>query len=326
MLRSLTWHRAVTLPLHDTLTMSLHTACAIFLCLLGNLVWSPPALASEPADGTSVYAFGRHLLELGEYYRAITELKRFSLLFPDDPRQPAAHMLLGLAYQASADYDSAAVYFRRLQQTEDHDDVSRLALFKLGEMHLQQRQYQQATRLFQHFLMRFPDGPLVDRTTYLLGLTHTLEGETQEAKRLFASLSPGGPWTDRANAIQEALGIAEPHPSKSPRVAGILAGVLPGAGHLYLGKPRHAATALLLNGLFLTGATFSFLKGLEVVGVILLYFETGWYLGNIHSAKEGAREFNRRQMQDVQDQLYKTYVPPGLTLQQLPGLGLNIKF
>jgi tetratricopeptide (TPR) repeat protein len=265
-------------------------------------------------------------LELGEHYRAITELKRFSLLFPDDPRQPAAQILLGLAYEAEADYDSATGYFRRLQQTEDAGDVDRLALFKLGELRLHQRQYQQATRLFQRFLTRFPEGPLVDRTTYLLGLTYTLEGEMQAGRRRFASLPPDSPWTERANDIQHALNISDPRPSKSPRIAGILAGILPGAGHLYLGKPRHAITALLLNGLFLAGATFAFREGLEATGVILLYFETGWYLGNINSAKEGAREFNRRQIQDVQNQFYTTYVPPGLTFKQLPGLGLNIQF
>ncbi len=314
----------VTIPLHDMLTMLL--PFAVFLCLIGNLVWPLSTLAAEPANGASVYAFGRHLLELGDHYRAITELKRFSLLFPDDPKQLAAQMLLGLAYEALADDDSAIGYFRRLQQTEDGNDFNRLALFKLGEMRLQQRQYQQATQLFRRFLTQFPDGPLVDRTTYLLGVTHTLAGKAETAAQSFTSLSPGSPWFHRANAIQTAFDMAEPRPSKSPRVAGILAGILPGAGHLYLGKPRHAITALLLNGLFLAGATVAFLEGLEAAGVILLYFETGWYLGNINSAKEGAREFNRRYMQDLQDHLYKTYVPPGLTLKQLPGLGLNIQF
>jgi tetratricopeptide (TPR) repeat protein len=306
--------------------MSLHAAFAIFLCLAGTFFWSFPALASASADGASVYAFGRHLLEIGEPYNAITELKRFSLLFPDDPRQPTAQMLLGFAYEALDDNDSAIDYFRRLQQAEDDGDVNRLALFKLGEIRLQQRQYRQATQLFKRFLTQFSEGPLVDRTTYLLGVTHSLEGERPAAKRLFASLAPGSPWTDRARALQDTLDMAEPSPSKSPRVASILAGILPGAGHLYLGKPRHAITALLLNGLFLAGATFSFLEGLEATGVILLYFETGWYLGNINSARAGAHEFNRRQRQDAQDQLYTTYVPPSLTLKQLPGLSLRIKF
>lgn len=307
---------------------------AVMLYLVGNLVLGSPAHASETpstdaaqsADAASIYAFGHHLLALGDHYRAITELKRFSILFPDDPRQPAAQLLLGLAYQAEADYDSATAYFRRLRQNEGENDFDRLALFKLGEMRLQQRQYPQAIRLFQRFLKQFPDGPLVDRTQYLLGLTQTLEGDLQTAEPIFEFLSPGTAWADEASAIQRTLEAAEPLQSKSLRVAGILAGVLPGAGHLYLGKPRHAITAFLLNGLFLAGATFAFLEGLEATGVILLYFETGWYLGNIRSAREGARDFNRRQMQDVQEQLFTTHVPPGLTLKQIPGLGLKIRF
>jgi tetratricopeptide (TPR) repeat protein len=306
--------------------MSLRAAFIAFLCLIGNLSWSLPALASTPANGESIYAFGYHLLELGDHYRAITELKRFSLLFPDHPKQPAAQILLGLAYEASADYDSATNYFRRLQQTENDSDIHRLALYKLGEIRLRQRQYQQATQIFQRFLTQFPDGSLVDRTTYLLGLTQTLEGKPQAAKRLFGSFSPDSPWKDRANALQQTIDFTEPRPYKSPRTAGILAGILPGAGHLYLGKPRHAITALLLNGIFIAGATFSFLEGLEATGVILLYFETGWYLGNIKSAREEAHEFNRQQLQDLQNQLYKTYVPPEITIKQLPGLNLNIAF
>lgn len=308
--------------------MSRLAVSALMFILVGNLVAGTLAHASDTpgADATSVYAFGRHLLALGDHYRAITELKRFSVLFPDDPRQSAAQMLLGLAYQAEADYDTANTYFGRLRQNEGENDFSRLALFKLGEMRLQQRQYPQAIRLFQRFLKQFPDGPLVDRTQYLLGLTHTLEGDPQSAKSIFESLALGTGWADEVLGIQRTLELAEPRESKSPRVAGILAGVLPGAGHLYIGKPRHAITAFLLNGLFLAGATVAFLEGLEATGVILLYFETGWYLGNIRSAREGALEFNRRQVQDVQDQLFTTYVPPGLTFKQLPGLGLKINF
>ncbi len=308
--------------------MSLLAVSTILFCLVGNALLGAPALASDTpaADATSVYTFGRHLLTLGDHYRAITELKRFSVLFPDDPRLPAAQMLLGLAYQAEADYDSATPYFRRLHQNKGASDIDRLALFKLGEMRLQQRQYPQAIRLFTRFLNQFSEGPLVDRTQYLLGLTQTLAGDAKAARSLFESLSPETAWARQANTIQQVLEAAEPSETKSPRVAGILAGVLPGAGHAYIGKPRHAITAFLLNGLFLAGATYAFLEGLEATGLILLYFETGWYLGNIRSAREGALEFNRRQTQDVRDQLFTSYVPPGLTLKQLPGIGLKINF
>jgi hypothetical protein len=104
--------------------------------------------------------------------------------------------------------------------------------------------------------------------------------------------------------------------------------MLPGAGHLYLGKPRHAITAFLLNGLFLRGAVFAFREGLEATGVILLYFETGWYLGNINSAVEGATDYNRQHQQVRRDHLLSTYAPSPLNLRQLqgPGIGLRLSF
>jgi len=301
-------------------------------CLLG--VWlvaqlSGTGWASQAdASGTSFYQFGLHLFRLGDYYRAITELKRFSLLFPQNHRQPAAQVLIGLALQEDGEPDAALAHFQRLSQSQEITDVNRLALFKLGELHLVQQQYRQAVEQFQRFLGTFADGPLVDRTTYLLGLSWALDGHPEQAQEVLQLLTSDHAWSDRALALQQELYTAAPPASKSPRLAGILAGILPGAGHLYLGKPRHAITAFLLNGLFITGAVYALLEGLEASAAILLFFETGWYLGNINSAIEGAREFNLQQRQASRHHLQTTYAPPPLTLDQLqaPGIGLRLQF
>jgi TolA-binding protein len=91
------------------------------------------------ASGIAVYQFGLHLFRLGDYYRAITELKRFSLLFPQNPHMPAAQVLIGLALQADGEPDAALTHFQRLSQTQEPTEVNRLALFKLGELHLAQQ-------------------------------------------------------------------------------------------------------------------------------------------------------------------------------------------
>ena len=125
----------------------------------------------------------------------------------------------------------------------------------------------------------------------------------------------------------EARQLAPPV-HKSPAVAGVLSAVLPGAGHLYIGKPLQALTAFLLNGLFLAGAVYAVGEGLEGTAAILLFFETGWYLGTINSARAGAREFNRLQRQVAADRLLANYSLPPLDLEQLllPALGLRLKF
>jgi outer membrane protein assembly factor BamD (BamD/ComL family) len=279
------------------------------------------------ADGTPLYAFGMHLFQLGDYYRAVTELKRFTLLFPNHQRALSAQVLIGLALQEDGLDDDAFTHFQRLRQIE-HADVSRVAAFKLGEVRFGQQQYQQAVAHFQEFLQLFPDGPLVPRTLYMLSLSWALDGHTDRAQRLLDTFPAEHVFADQARALQLTLQNPPSDPPKSPRTAGILAGLLPGAGHLYVGKPGQALTAFLLNGLFITGAVFALREGLEATGAILLYFEVGWYLGNIKSATAGAHEANRRHQSAWADQLRTTYAPAPLSLRDLqtPGLGLRLSF
>ena len=303
------------------------------MCLLlgGLLFWHhvemPQAQPAE-APGTTLYAFGLHLFRLGDYYRAITEFKRFSLLFPDHQQRPAAQLLIGLALQEDRLYDDAFVHFQQLQQTDSLTDVGRVAAFKLGELRFQQEQYRQAITHWQQFLRFFPDGPLVPQATYLLGLATALDGQLAQAPRVLAAFPPGHAWSEQAFALQHALESPPPAPTKSPATAGLLAGILPGAGHLYIGKPGQALAAFVLNGAFLTGAAFAFHEGLEAVGGILLYFEAGWYLGNIKSAADGARDTQVQEQQAFLAALKTTYAMPPLTFERLqaPGVGLRIAF
>jgi outer membrane protein assembly factor BamD (BamD/ComL family) len=310
-----------------TLLASLHNL--LVMCIL--VVWLlPTSIHAEQVavPGAQLYNFGLHLFQLGDFYRAVTELKRFSLLFPDHQRHAAAQILIGLALQEDGLYDDAFTHFQAVQHAATETDVSRVATFKLGELRFQQEQYRQAIDHLQQFLRLFPEGPLVPQTTYLLGLASALTGESAPAERLLASFPTSDPLAAPAFALAQALHTAPARPVKSPRTAGMLAGILPGAGHLYVGKPGQAVSAFLLNSLFLTGAAYAFHEGLTAVGAILLYFETGWYLGNIRSAADAARAFNRQQQQAENDRLRATYAPPVLTLERLqtPGLGLRIAF
>jgi TolA-binding protein len=295
------------------------------------MVWSPVAsTASSPtaAPGTSVYNFGLQLFRLGEYYRAITELKRFTLLFPQHQRHGEAQLLIGLAFEHDGLPDDALLHFQRVHRRFPNTDVGMVAALKLGELLFSQQRYAQATDHFEQFLRLYPASPLAPRTTYLLGLSWALEGESGRAQRILNMLPAQHALTPQAQALSQAVGAGPPPERVSPRTAGLLAGLLPGAGHLYIGKPVQALTAFILNGLFITGAVLSFREHLIATGAILTYFEIGWYLGNIKSAADGAREINRQTRRAYQDALRSTYALPPLTLDHLqaPGIGLHLSF
>jgi len=303
------------------------------LCLLVGVFWaaSPPGTARAQQDaGTaeSVYASGLHLFRLGDYYRAITEFKRFALLFPHDARRPASQLLIGLALQEDKASDDALTHFEHWSVSDDPTDATRVAAFKRGELRFLQGRYRQAVSSFQGFLEMYPEGPLVSHTQYLLGLSWALDGQFAPAQQALETLPGRDPLAPRALALQTELRMAPPAPVKSPQVAGILSGILPGAGHLYAGKPLQALTAFALNGAFLAGAAYAIHEKLNVTGAILLFFETGWYLGGISSARDAAREANRQQQRAFAEHLKATYAPPVLTFQvlQTPGLGLRLTF
>ena len=108
----------------------------------------------------------------------------------------------------------------------------------------------------------------------------------------------------------------------------MLSGILPGAGHLYVGKPLHALGAFVLNGLFLAGAAYAWHEGLEATAGIVMFFETGWYLGTINSAMQEARQINQNARQAFAERIRTTYAPAPLDLQQLrsPTFGLRVTF
>ena len=299
------------------------------LVLLWAGTYALPAQA-QPGDtpDSQIYDFGLHLFHLGDYYRAITEFKRFSLLFPQHARQPMAELLIGLALQEDTATEEAFTHFQRWRLADDPTDTTRVAAFKLGELRFLQGQYRQAIEHWQGFLDAFPTGPLVSHTKYLLGLSWTLDGQLAQGQQVFATLPARDPLAQQAMALQEDLRLQALPVPKSSRVAGILSGVLPGAGHLYAGKPWQALTAFVLNGVFLGGAAYALHEGLEVSAAILLFFETGWYLGGINSAMEATRAANRTQQQAWADHLRTTYAPPTLTLRALhaPALGLRLRF
>jgi hypothetical protein len=81
-------------------------------------------------------------------------------------------------------------------------------------------------------------------------------------------------------------------------VAGTLAAILPGSGHLYTERPRDALVAFLLNGAFILAAVELFNDDEYVTGGIVTFFELGWYSGNIYSAVNCAHKYNKRMKKD----------------------------
>ncbi len=101
---------------------------------------------------------------------------------------------------------------------------------------------------------------------------------------------------------------------------------MPGAGQVYTGRIRQAAVSFLLNGAFILGTLEAFRNDNNAVGGILLFFETGWYGGNIYNAVNNAHKYNRRIKHEYKQQMRSRLNLRFGMLKKTPVFGMNIKF
>ncbi|MCC5832920.1 MAG: hypothetical protein JJU12_07770 [Chlamydiales bacterium] len=107
--------------------------------------------------------------------------------------------------------------------------------------------------------------------------------------------------------------------AKSIRKAQLFNAMLPGAGYWYVGMRQTAATALLINALFIGAAAHFLSNGNIAAGLVTLSLEGGWYFGGIGGAGMAAKQYN--------ESLYCTYAEKITSREELfPLMMLNYTF
>jgi len=237
--------------------------------------------------------FALALFTEGEYYRAITEAKRYLSLFPEKPETGEMSKLIGDAY-------------------------------------LMSREWAEAIEAYDGFLMQFPDSPLVNSVIFHKAIALVKQGNAAEAERLFQLIRGGADperkgdaarweilllirqnrFDDAERRLREGMLRPESEPEariieelltskrdaryKSPETAGLLSAILPGSGQFYNGRYQDGVQSFLLNALFILGAWKAFDSDNYGLGGALALFEIGWYTGGIYGAVSGAHKVNRK--------------------------------
>ena len=238
--------------------------------------------------------FAEYLMREGEYFRAITEYRRFLFYYPDDPRCAMAYFSIGLAFYRGESYVDALQAFREVTQRYPNTAYGKQAWLWQGESFARQGQYAAAEQLYTEITERFPHDSLGQQARYQRAWTLLFRRQWRDAAAQFQQVSPNSDLYQSAQLlVQEAL-VGEHLPTKSPVLAGILSGFIPGSGQLYNGRLGDALLAFLLNGLFVVGTVEAVHSNKPAVAGILSFFEAGWYTGNVYGAVNGAHKYNRR--------------------------------
>lgn len=265
------------------------------------------AAYADEMSAEKMTAFAEHLFEQGDYYRAITEYERVLFHFPDHSSARAARFQIAHAYLKGEKYDQAIERFRAISRDLPDDEAGKKAAFMIGEVYYQKREYSRAADVFSTFAENHPQGAEADAARVKVGWTDLRQGKWSEAAEEMRKLPADSVFSAQTASFIEDAQLYPGIRKKSPGVAGMLSAIVPGAGQLYINRPGDAAISFLLNGAFIWATTESFHKGNNATGGILLFFETGWYLGNIYNAVSGAHKYNRASEQQYMNKLQERY-------------------
>src|SRR5215510_14843887 len=136
-------------------------ACATQICMVLFILWaeipgvcqssgplwpqlSASAIAPIETDSFSadqLFIFAEQLMREGEYFRAITEYRRFLFYYPDDPRRAMVHFSIGLAFYRGESYVEALQTFQEVMQRYPNTTYGRQAWLWQGESLIRQGQY-----------------------------------------------------------------------------------------------------------------------------------------------------------------------------------------
>jgi TolA-binding protein len=278
-------------------------------------LWSQPAPPASPnnplTEADQILGFADALFNDGDYYRAITEYKRFLFLHPSDARSGRIQLQIGLAYRHAQQWDDARKTFETLAQQHPDAAIRAEAAYLIGDTSFRQGRYTQAVADLRPVAEQYRQTPMEERARYLLGWSHLRARQWSEATQSFEAIATASPLSPSSRTLAEAARDAEHLPRKSPALAGLMSAVIPGTGHFYTGRFRDGAIALLLNGAFLAAGIEAASAGKEAAAGLLLFFEAAWYSGAIYGAVNAAQKYNR----DLEERWLQ-----GLELQHGPTL------
>jgi tetratricopeptide (TPR) repeat protein len=269
-----------------------------FFFLFQSEVWPAEEGSGRYIDESLQMDLADHFFKEGDYYRAITEYKRFLFFFPQSPRVEEALWKVARSYFNGKKWDEAISACDDLLKKFPVPSTKSEVLLLKGRAFVEKKDYSQGRIFFQMAEEVSPGTPLEDEAHWQIALTYLKEEKWTEAASEFRKINRNSRLYPKGESFAQGLDRIREVPQKSPEMAGVLAAVLPGAGHLYSERYRDAAIAFLLNGAFIWGIVEAFEHDNYAVGGILTFFELGWYSGNIYSAVGSAEKYNRRKKQE----------------------------
>lgn len=259
----------------------------VSLALLAEKSASQTEEMDRVSEPSNILTFADHLYETRDYFRAISEYKRFVYLFPDEPRVGQANFRIGLCYQKSGNLENAIHAFREILKKDFSPEAARSVEYEIGKCYFLGRDYKNAARILEELNS--------DRSLVMAGWSMLREGEYGEASGYFERaqlMRPGGYLSELSARLSREALEGEEIPRKSPVLAALFSVPLPGAGRTYCGRFGDGIFSFLLVSASYVAAYHYYEDDQDVAALAFLGAGLLLHTGDIYGAAISARRFN----------------------------------
>lgn len=264
---------------------------SVALQLSPSIAWTAEAGNDEAARQ---FAFAEALFTEGDYFRAITEYKRLVFFSPKDDLAEKSLFRIAESYFKARRWKEAVDAFDDFHSKYRQSARAAEALYFKGLAEKELKRYENALSTFQEIIRTKSEG-FADKSLYQSALIHLETEKWQKSKETFLLIPDSSPIYSSARTFSSGLERMDDIPRKSPALAGSLAAILPGAGHVFTERYLDATMAFLLNGAFILAAVELVRHDIPAAAGVVAFFELGWYTGNIYSAVSSAHKYNERE-------------------------------
>ena len=248
-------------------------------------------------------------MDEGEYYRAVTEYKRFLILFPDSDRADYVLFRTGMACYQGEEYENSARSFASVADKYRDSAYAPQAHYFEGLSYWKNRKYGEAESTFETLTSVYPHSEyaplaLVARAMLALDQDHA-EASRNELQTLISTY-PGYQGSKKAQEAMRLLDDYQNLPRKSEVAAGVMSAVVPGSGYFYAEHYGDGVTALLINGLAIAGTVTAVYQENYAVAGIVGGIGLPFYFGNIYGSANAARKWNLAVRKELRNQIQVT--------------------
>ncbi len=251
-------------------------------------------------------------MEEGEYYRAVTEYKKFLILFPDSGKADYASFEIGMAYFKGEEYGAAARSFLAVREKYPESRYAVQAGYLEGMSQWKMKNYDRARVALESLLEQHPDSEYAPRSLAAICLAALDENKAEvcrQALMRFLDRYPGHPGEENVREAAALIDRYQELPEKSPVLAGVMSAILPGSGYIYAEHYGDGITAFLINGLFIAGTITAIHQENYAVAGIVGGVGVPFYLGNIYGSANAAKKWNLAARNEITRKIQSTLAP-----------------